>query len=518
AVETTFSVTVPPPGRTDFVSPSSRSVTIDLSGKTLLTMDVAVGSPSCAAGRNGARICIASKKLAPGSYVFAVTAFDGPRGTGTQLAAGNVAATIASGKNDLVRISLRGTAASLSLSIADPYPPAGTPATTVVRANALDADGNVIVGQYASPIILSDSDASGATALSSTSVADSAAKVDLAYTGAPLSVATIGAATGGVRAVTKPFVPSARTVAQFTPPPVVVHGNPLPAGLSDLCVGPDGNVWVTAASTGAIMKFERDKFITYPVLGSEPTGLAVGSDRAMWFAEMQDGKIGRITTEGRVTSFKIPVAKGETSQPAWVTLGPDGRIWFVDQGLDAVGAISAGGAIATYPLPARSFPQEIVTGPDKNLWITDDGTNAIDVVSPSGKLLAKYRLPTPNAGPWGIAVGPDKNLWFAEFEVNRIARVTLHGSVTEWQTPSGFSGPLNVAAGPDGNVWFTEMGGGEWNLVGKVAYITTDGRQIHEFASTPDEAHVHNLAFDARGDLFYTQFNVGYSALSKFVY
>ncbi|HTU82512.1 MAG TPA: hypothetical protein VMF61_10305 [Candidatus Acidoferrales bacterium] len=517
-----FVVTVPPGSGADFVSPSTQSIVVSLAGSTLLTMNVAAGSPRCTSSTRGGRTCSQSVKVPAGSQTFDMAAYDGPKGTGNVLASGSVDANLHSGASQRVRVALTGRPATLTMTLRDEYPPAGRAERSGIALSALDADGNTILGAYARSVELVDSDRSGATKLSATSIDRSSTRIELAYDGAPLEVATITAKAAGMRAVAVPFAPAPTTLAQYRAPQLMTKNGPRPVGVSDVCLGPDGNIWATGASSGAILKIDADgKYTMYPILGTVPMGISVGADKNLWFAENQGGKIGKITTAGVVTTYAIPVPKGATSQPAWTTLGPDGRIWFVDQGINGAlgfGAVSTSGKIVRYPLPARSDPVEIVAGPDKNLWITDGGLNAILVASTSGKIVATHKLPTADAAPWGIAVGPDKNLWFAEFQGNKIGRITTGGQIKEWTVPSAFAGPLNVAAGPDGNVWFTETGGGFWNFAGKVGYVTTDGSRIREFPSTPVSAHVHDLAFDAGGMLWYSEFDLAYSSLSKFAY
>lgn len=414
-----------------------------------------------------------------------------------------------------------GTVARIALAVHAAYPPAGKPATTPVQVQELDANGIPISGTYANPITLADTDTSGATKLSTTSVTSSSTRVTLAYDGSPLSLARITATVSGVPKVTAAFAPSPTTVAQYVAPSLQTHHGPLPVGVSDLCLGPDGNVWATGASSGAIEKIDSSgHYTTYPLLGTQPLGISVGSDGNLWFAEASAGKIGRITTSGAIKQFTIPAPKGGQSQPSWTAPGPDKRTWFVDQGIGTtgIGAIDMSGKMVKYALPRKAFPQSIVAGPDGNMWITDPGLNAVDVMSTSGKLRAIHRLPTKGAAPWGITVGPDKNVWFAEFGSNLIGRMTPSGKVKEFTVPSAFAGPLYVAAGPDGNVWFTETGGGFWNFSGKIGYVTTNGRTIRDFPSFNPVAHVHDLTFDAKGNLWYSKFDLTFSSLGKLVY
>jgi virginiamycin B lyase len=71
-----------------------------------------------------------------------------------------------------------------------------------------------------------------------------------------------------------------------------------------------------------------------------PLGLATGSDGNVWFTDYQNGRIGKITTNGDVTLFNIP---SYPSNPTAITLGPDGNIWFVETALTSkIGRITSG--------------------------------------------------------------------------------------------------------------------------------------------------------------------------------
>ena len=513
----TFVVVVPGGMRPSFVSPSTQSVVVTLAGTPLLTIDVSASSHACKTATGGARTCSGQAPAPSGSQMFDVAAYDGTAGGGNVLASGELAATLVAGRPARLRVALTGKPASLALSLKSSYPPAGTAASFGVTVAVLDADGNTIVGSYGpTSIHLTDSDASGATKLSTDSVANSAQRVALTYDGAPLSRAILGASAPSVPRASAAFAPSPTIVAQYPVPPVP---GSLPAGLSDICIGPDGNVWGTASSSGAIEKIAPDgTFTTYPILNSEPLGISLGPDRNLWFVEQLKGKLAKITPSGKVTSYKIPVAPSGFSQPAWTARGPDGRTWFVDQGSTAaLGAATPGGTISMYPLPYGSFPQEVVAGPDGRMWFTDAGLNAIVVMSTQGKIVATHRLPASDAQPWGIAVGPDGNLWFAEFALDRIGRMTPSGALKEFTVPTAVSGPLNVAAGPDGNVWFTESGG-SIGIAGKIGYVTPDGSLIRDFPMSGNAFHAHSLAFDAAGTLWFTEFAGPESSLAKLIY
>jgi virginiamycin B lyase len=74
-----------------------------------------------------------------------------------------------------------------------------------------------------------------------------------------------------------------------------------------------------------------------------------------------------------VTEFPVPTA---VSQPAGITLGPDGAIWFTEENGNKIGRITTAGAITEYPVPTNaSGSQEIAAGPDGALWFTEYGAN-----------------------------------------------------------------------------------------------------------------------------------------------
>jgi streptogramin lyase len=483
--------------------PSAQSVVVRFDGRPLAEAVVRKGSATITASAPS------------GNDTFAIAAYDGISGTGNVLASGELHATLQPGAPAVLRVALTGRPASIAIALENPYPPAGTPFTQRVQITLLDADGNAIVGSYQTRVRLSNSDASGATRLSATTVSSSQQRVDLVYNGESLSKATITATATHLASAHVDFTPLPTVVEQLPAP--VVEG--FPEDFSDLCIGPDGNVWITGGSVGSIEKLLADgKFAVYPIAReSDPVGISAGSDGNLWFAEEGAGAIAKITTGGHVTTYPIPAESSQSSQPSWATRGPDGRTWFVDQGIDIVGAVTMTGVVTEYPLPKQSFPQQLVAGPDGNLWITDQGLNAIDVVSTAGKIIAIHALRTAGASPWGIAVGPDKNLWIAEYGAGAIGRMTPAGALNEFRLPTSLSGPLNVTAGPDGNVWFAETGAGI-AVAGKIGYITTDGSFVRDFPIPGNTFHVHNLVFDAHKSLWFTEFLLIQSDLGKLEY
>src|SRR6266699_4057721 len=101
---------------------------------------------------------------------------------------------------------------------------------------------------------------------------------------------------------------------------------------------------------------------------SGPQGITVGPDGALWFTEPELNKIGRITTQGQVSEFALPIAR---MGPAEITAGPDGALWFTQPGPNQIGRITTQGQISEFALPSSLDPPSngggITTGPDAAL-------------------------------------------------------------------------------------------------------------------------------------------------------
>ena len=101
--------------------------------------------------------------------------------------------------------------------------------------------------------------------------------------------------------------------------------------------------------------------------------IALGPDLALWFTEQNVGQIGRITTSGVVTEYKLPSG---IWGPTGITAGPDGAMWFTaanpgsGEPTGVIGRIDTAGVITTYPAAYGNGPIAIMTGADSALWYT----------------------------------------------------------------------------------------------------------------------------------------------------
>ena len=154
--------------------------------------------------------------------------------------------------------------------------------------------------------------------------------------------------------------------------------------------------------------------------------------------------------------------------PQDIVAGPDGALWFTANG--RIGRITTSGSVTSYALPSGSSNrgQDITVGPDKNLWFAEEFGNRIGKVTTAGKV-TEYTIPTVNSSPYGITAGIAGNLWFTESQASKLGKITTAGTITE-QTINFAGNPRGIISGPDGNLWFAE---GVQNQIGEAVIASS---------------------------------------------
>lgn len=250
-----------------------------------------------------------------------------------------------------------------------------------------------------------------------------------------------------------------------------------------------------AASPGEVAVFHL------PNQESHPQGIAAGPDGNVWFTEQGGDAIGRITPEGEVTEFPLPV----NARPDAISGGPDGNVWFTEPA--RIGRITPSGEITEFPLPGGPDTSGgIAAGPDGNLWFTR--RNRIGNITTAGTI-TEFPLSSEYSVAASIATGPDGNLWFTEgntvpeaWSSHAIGRISPGGQITEFHLPPGSHDPQGIAAGPDGNLWFTSVhGDGRWEP--QVGRISPEG-EISELPIV--NSWEQQIATGPEGDLWVTGF------------
>lgn len=496
----TFRIVVPRRShhRARYVSPSTRGVTIAISGAATFKETVAltaVPGKHCEM-HQGATFCTESIVLAPCSsktkncYTAAITTYDAvsctkakctiPASAHKLSANQHISFAVARGEKNEISIALDGIPVSVSLQ-----PAAGSTLQGSVAAGftlskcgsdnvsvvGVDADGNYILGSGAPvPSLSSDNTAS-------------------------LAVATPAAST-----------PNEFTIVRPSPPPharTTVH---LTAGVTPLA-GASPAPEVTTSPIPLTFNTDVCGMLTeYPIPTSTsiPEFITVGPDGNLWFTESQGPKIGKITTNGTISEYTGSGGGKLTTAdiPIGIAAGADGALWFTMCASSKIGRIDTTGAITKYGgLTTSSSPQVITSGPDKALWFSELDTGNIGRITTTGLTVNEYATSSTSSAPYGITVGPDGAMWFAEGSINKIGRMTAAPSPveTEMPVPTASSDPSGITTGSDGALWFTEC------LGNKIARITTAGTVTNEFPVPTASSKPQQIVLGPDGALWFTE-------------
>jgi streptogramin lyase/PKD repeat protein len=277
-------------------------------------------------------------------------------------------------------------------------------------------------------------------------------------------------------------------------------GSPTPDP-SAIAAGSDGNLWDVDLNNSMIDRIGQDgQVATYPIpanqIGGTTPSIVAGADGNLWFTtglnsggwdssqELPNGgvpgTIDRITPDGVITSFALPLGGGIATALA---AGPDG-IWFTDPQAGRVGEMDYSGHAVEYSAPSAWFdisPSTLTVGPDGDAYYYAQGsstsftdfqdlspfltygtTSFIVKVAPGGAI-------TPIAIPGSIqsipsmVSGPDGIDFLVESlgaQSQSLDQLSLDGTVSTLSTDSSLSYASGLAFGPDGNLWISEPGEG----------------------------------------------------------
>ena len=227
----------------------------------------------------------------------------------------------------------------------------------------------------------------------------------------------------------------------------VIPGNT--PGPQRIALGSDGALWFTEINQGIGRMTPSGTFSNFSVSpGGQPLDIVSGPDGALWFTESYDDKIGRLTTDGQLTETLLCSSGcGEGQIEPWdIVSGPDGALWFTEYETNAIGRMTTAGAISTFPLGgSMTHPLGLTVGPDGALWFTD--ASGIGRMTTAG---VATQMATVDS--YEITTGPDGNLWFGVSSSDQVGKMTTAGQITLFQVPVGCY-PQELAPGL-GAVWF----------------------------------------------------------------
>ncbi len=260
-----------------------------------------------------------------------------------------------------------------------------------------------------------------------------------------------------------------------------------------IAVAPDGTVWFTIESAGAIGRLRNGSIERIPKgkLNVEPMGLAVAADGSVWYTDSPIRAVSRLGPDGRITSFTLSAPVARLNRLA---IAPDGAVWFADAATYSVTRLKDGVFTEHRLLSFRPNPFGVAVDASGTVWATLQGADRLARITPDGQV-AEFEVPTRASGPSDIAVDGSGAAWFLEFRGNKIGRFA-GGRFTEFPVPTARAGLAGLAVAPDGAVWFGEA---RQRRLGRLK----DGR-FKEFKLPRSDAHPFGIAVDAGGNVWYT--------------
>ncbi|MET0769826.1 MAG: hypothetical protein ABW081_07935 [Solirubrobacteraceae bacterium] len=213
---------------------------------------------------------------------------------------------------------------------------------------------------------------------------------------------------------------------------------PVPGRPDSITRGPDGAMWTTLRDRGAVARVTREGAVSlFPVplpAGSEPRKIVTGPDGALWVTLFRASALGRLTTGGQWTIFKNGLTPGG-EQLGLASAG--GALWLTEPRSDRIVRMTTAGVATGFAVSNASGPEDITPGLGGDLWFTEDDGDRIGRITQSGRVTEYAAGITPGANPFNIVRGPDDAMWFTEAVGNRVGRTTPDGFITEYDLPAG---------------------------------------------------------------------------------
>jgi virginiamycin B lyase len=229
----------------------------------------------------------------------------------------------------------------------------------------------------------------------------------------------------------------------------------------DVAPAPDGNVWYTAQSQGALGILDpKTGKVSQISLGSgaAPHGVIVGPDRAAWITEGGQNAIARFDpTTKLVKLFPLP-KEFPSANLNTATFDRKGILWFTGQN-GVYGRVDpASGKVEAWRAPKGSGPYGITTTPNGEVWyasLAGDHIAKIDTVSGDALM-----VPPPKAGVGPRRIWSDSKglLWVSFWNSGEVGRYDpLNKSWKVWNLPKSKGGCYAVYVDNNDKVWVTDF-------------------------------------------------------------
>jgi virginiamycin B lyase len=195
--------------------------------------------------------------------------------------------------------------------------------------------------------------------------------------------------------------------------------------------------------------------------GAHPHDVAPAPDGTIWYTAQSQGAIGILDPR---TGRARQVALGTDSAPHGVIVGPDRAAWITDGGQNAIVRFDpATRAVKVFPLPRNFANANLNTATfDRKgiLWFTAQN-GVYGRVDPAGGKVEAWKAPK-GVGPYGITTTPSGEVWYASLAGDHIAKIDpVSGDALVVAPPKAGVGPRRIWSDSKGMLWVSFWRSGE---------------------------------------------------------
>ncbi len=259
----------------------------------------------------------------------------------------------------------------------------------------------------------------------------------------------------------------------------------------DVAPAPDGKVWYTAQSQGALGILDpKTGRVTQILLGKDaaPHGVIVGPDRAAWITEGGQNAIARVDPATKaVKLFPLP-PEFPNANLNTATFDRKGILWFTGQN-GVYGRVDpASGKVEAWKAPKGVGPYGITTTPNGEVWyasLAGDHIAKIDTVSGDALIVPS---PKPGVGPRRIWSDSKGLLWVSFWTTGEVGRYDpINKAWKVWSLPRSKSGCYAVYVDDKDKVWVTDF------TANAILRFDPTNEQFESFPSDRRSASVRQL-------------------------
>lgn len=195
--------------------------------------------------------------------------------------------------------------------------------------------------------------------------------------------------------------------------------------------------------------------------GAHPHDVAPAPDGNIWYTAQSQGALGILNPK---TGHATQISLGKGAAPHGVIVGPDRAAWITEGGQNAIARFDpATKAVKLFPLP-KDFPDanlNTATFDRKGiLWFT--GQNGVyGRVDPASGKVEAWKAPK-GPGPYGITTTPNGDVWYASLAGDHITKIdTVSGDALVVPPPKPGVGPRRIWSDSKGLLWVSFWNSGE---------------------------------------------------------